>query len=353
MCDGVGRCRLYPRGASCGEEASCQGNYAFGQLCDGMGACTEAPATGQDCSPYVCINGVCSFPCGACTFGTQCNPDSGRCDPLFDVGDECSGDFQCKQGNCVDGYCCNSECRGSCEACNLAADPGTCSPVPEGDLPRGGRRACSSGDPADALCDGACDGMGACAYPSNSCGSVCEAGRVTASACDQGVCVAAEAVTCGNYSCDVAAETCRTDCETEAECAAGFHCKEAECVPKPSGECLSDSLLHVTVDDRDIQCIAYKCRVDRCLEACTGPDDCQAGFACDKDGHCVLTEAALAAATSKADDGGCGCRMPGPRGSNRAGGALLALALGVLVRRRSRYGCRSAMTMSRSSELTF
>jgi hypothetical protein len=44
-------------------------------------------------------------------------------------GVACTSNNQCLSTFCVDGVCCNDDCTGQCEACNLAGKAGTCLPV--------------------------------------------------------------------------------------------------------------------------------------------------------------------------------------------------------------------------------
>ncbi|MFI5297907.1 MAG: hypothetical protein ACHREM_07380, partial [Polyangiales bacterium] len=69
------------------------------------------------------------------------------------TGGDCmvTGCHECNTaGACVDGYCCNTACTGTCMACNLSGTAGTCSPVYGANFPR--------------TCPGTntCDAIGAC-----------------------------------------------------------------------------------------------------------------------------------------------------------------------------------------------
>ena len=90
-----------------------------------------------------------------------------------DNGLACSCSAQCKSKFCVEGYCCNSACQGTCQTCSQAMSLGTCTMVAAGVKPS---------DPSDChveantTCgqDGTCDGKGGCRlYPV---GTVCIAG---------------------------------------------------------------------------------------------------------------------------------------------------------------------------------
>lgn len=107
----------------------------------------------------------------------------------------CSASAPCAGGGlCVDGFCCNAACTGTCEACNVAGKEGTCSPVTG--TPRHG--ACD-GNPT-GTCAGSCDGKNGaqCTYPTTACGTPsCAGGKATLPAtCKAGKCPAQETQDC-------------------------------------------------------------------------------------------------------------------------------------------------------------
>ncbi|MGQ0505986.1 MAG: putative Ig domain-containing protein [Myxococcaceae bacterium] len=142
-------------------------------------------------------------------------------------GGACSGPGQCASGQCVDGVCCNTVCNGGCFACDLPGTVGTCTPRPNGVDPEA---VCGSG-----TCGGACNGAGACSYPTISCGvcQVCNgAGTCVAAAngascadaafcngeekCNLGACAAATPVVCADLgrepaTCDEPTDSCVPD----------------------------------------------------------------------------------------------------------------------------------------------
>ncbi len=92
---------------------------------------------------------------GGGTGGTGANGGSGgatTCTPAT-ASSVCGGQL------CVDGYCCDSACDGTCEACDISGSEGTCTFIEEGDDPDG---ECSA--QAEDTCGrtGFCDGEGAC-----------------------------------------------------------------------------------------------------------------------------------------------------------------------------------------------
>ena len=71
----------------------------------------------------------------------------------------CSSPSQCGTGFCVDDYCCNNNCTGTCMACNVSGVEGICSPIPYGLDPS---YECPNFH--DPNCYAACNGAGACTY---------------------------------------------------------------------------------------------------------------------------------------------------------------------------------------------
>jgi hypothetical protein len=133
--------------------------------CDGTGpGCPTA--TTLPCAPYVCGSTACLTSCAAdtdCEAGSFCD-SIGQCAAQGAVGDPCAAGNECLNNRCVDGFCCDADCTGQCEACNGAA-PGTCAPATGS--PVGIRPACL-GD--GSACHGFCDGIDTtiCALPGTS-----------------------------------------------------------------------------------------------------------------------------------------------------------------------------------------
>ncbi len=181
-------------GWTCSDERQCQsGNCVHNHCCDGacdgtceacdvassLGTCSPAtvgmPGT-PTCEPYTC-NGVlttCPASCTShveCAGGSYCSTDT--CTPLRSIGQTCSSDLQCQSGKCINGFCCNSDCDGACQACNLAGTEGTCTLRPAG----------ATGSPS-----------------------------------------------CSPYTCSGSAASCPTSCSVGNPCAPGFTCTGGSCV---------------------------------------------------------------------------------------------------------------------------
>lgn len=164
------------QGKTCASGGDCQSNFCVDGVCcnsacnSGCEACSAAKSTGND--------GVCSpvdagkDPDNECGGGDNCN-GNGKCscqdgmkngaETATDCGGgtcgKCSNGQPCGNGGdctsnfCVDGYCCNNGCAGTCASCSLSGKEGMCTLVPAGDE-----------DPGLNSCTGnmACDGGGSC-----------------------------------------------------------------------------------------------------------------------------------------------------------------------------------------------
>lgn len=158
-----------------------------------------------------------------------CNTQTGHCmaDPNFPDGggpQRCLQNSECSSGVCADGFCCDRDCKGTCEACDLVGKQGTCSAVPQNQDPD---KECA-GD--HELCAGSCDGNSACSFPSE--GTVCESSCEAVSSseyrvrtCDgQGTCIASPTVeSCGFNRC-IAESGCISGCVIDEDCIVGSAC---------------------------------------------------------------------------------------------------------------------------------
>ncbi|MDC0741198.1 hypothetical protein [Polyangium mundeleinium] len=164
VCNGSGAC------VECVEDNHCSGN----DVCSGN-TCVEC-ATDADCTDGVCNGGTCV----ACVadndcMGTNptCLPDNTciSCSDGVKNGDEtgidcggakcakcdaaaCAANAECESNFCVDGVCCATACTGTCQACNVMGNVGTCSPVPVNQDDTNGMTPCMGNK--------ACDGAGVC-----------------------------------------------------------------------------------------------------------------------------------------------------------------------------------------------
>ncbi|MDB4971535.1 MAG: regulator of chromosome condensation [Myxococcales bacterium] len=131
------------------------------------------------------------------------------------VGDPAVPGDNCVSGHIVDGYCCDRECQGQCEACDVV--PGGCQPVLG--TPHATRPACEGTGVSPPCGPKACDGVtaGSCTWPTSACGAAtCSNGMASsAGTCSNGTCQTPVLRTCPGGICGA------TDCATVTQVAAG------------------------------------------------------------------------------------------------------------------------------------
>jgi MYXO-CTERM domain-containing protein len=338
-CDSGNKCAFYAQGVACGA-VSCQNNAVTGKICTGTGSCTNS-ASGVDCGAFKCAGEGCKNPCSAdtdCTMGNYCAPN-GECVTLKPIAAACDNANECAQNYCVDGFCCDSDCKGQCQACDNPSSHGVCSPTKG--TPHTGRPACDGDDGSD--CAGSCNGKNAaaCTYPgaTTSCGVSCTGAQQTDSVCaGDGSCKAKAPVDCdGNFTCDETAGICKTACATDADCVQPYVCDEQGMCSPPatSGPVCDGDHTVKTPGKPNTDCSPYLCAGSTCKSTCTSVDDCVSPAICDESHQCVAPDVATAADSSKSDSG-CGCRAAGGGTPSPTGGlAGLVLAFAA-VRRRAR-----------------
>ena len=254
-CDGAGKCQYGAKGTKCG--STCTGATVTPKTCDGAGNCNAGTPT--SCGLYVCAS-----------TGDVCGGTKG-------IGSACGGASECDSGFCADGRCCNRACTGSCEACDVAASPGTCTTLAANASPRASRTACQG---STAPCAGKCNGAsGACFYASSStpCGSAscngnnyqavggCNSGGTCTmpdvQACPLG-CVAASGCTgtchAGDVQCSSGGvpQLCSSagSWQNQTACTSAQYCASGGCTPKigngnpcqSSGQCTSGNCSNTT-----------------------------------------------------------------------------------------------------------
>jgi alpha-tubulin suppressor-like RCC1 family protein len=267
---------------TCGEIAigTDPANECAGGTCSGTIGCSMAGngavcTSGNQCASGHCADGICcdsacSGTCDACTAAKKGSGLDGACGPIANGSDPdnecvngacdgastcrldnaqiCSGDPQCLSGFCVDGYCCNNSCNGTCVACSKAkkgtGQNGTCGNIVKGTDP-------------DAECGGlTCSGVGDClslngetCSTSAECASnYCRDGVCCNTACN-GTCLACSAAKkgqgidgtcepiasgidpdneCPNSTCDGSGICTPTPCMANNECPSGI-CSNGFC----------------------------------------------------------------------------------------------------------------------------
>jgi hypothetical protein len=176
------------------------------------------------------------------------------------VGYPCAAASDCANGQCIDGYCCETLCdpfdpANKCMACNVPGAEGHCVAALDGTDPRG---LCDQMPQSSCAQDGACDGSGACRKwgRGTPCGPTsCAGGVLTGpNTCDGlGACVpSTTSSNCDPYTCAAGGLACNTSCTgtgMSPNCAAGA------------------------------TCMGGLCNGQRGLgQSCTAPAQCQSGF---------------------------------------------------------------------------
>jgi hypothetical protein len=259
-----------------------------------------------------CQSGYCDAAkhCSVCTQDSQCNSglfcNGGVCVPKLANGMLCTGATQCSSNNCVDGYCCNSPCSGTCQACSVAGNLGSCTPVPNGMVDPGtcagtstcnGSGVCLSGNGAactsgatcsstncvdgfccNLACTGACVSCAAALKTTGASDGVC--GPTRAGGPPKGTgCPGSAQSTCGNDGfcdgnglCELWSSS--TQC-VAASCAGFVHTSSANC--NGSGTCGTTT---------SQTCAPYTCQPAGCLTTCSADTDCTAGNYCSTTSTC-------------------------------------------------------------------
>ena len=178
---GAGNC--IPMGACCAD-SDCPGTC---KACSGGSCATVTNADDSDSCPGTCDGtGACKAKQGqtcqtgsGCVAGTTCAPD---------------------------GYCCNSPCTSSCQACDIPGFLGVCTSVASGP-PHGNRVLCTG---VGTACGGVCANKpdGTCSYPSSAtaCGG--------AKACTSGTTAGGGACNGGGQCASPATMSCPNGCNT-------------------------------------------------------------------------------------------------------------------------------------------
>ena len=219
--------------------------------CDGAGACPSLQV--QDCGRFVCgataCAGDCAPPNGVCSAGNYCS--GGVCVPKVQNGKACGSGLQCQSTYCVDAVCCDQDCKGQCQACDVSGSTGTCSTVTDSGPPHGGRFRCDGSGPCKGVCNGSkpdgCtlpDSSVLCAPP--SCTSEV---ATSAAACNgSGACSMPETKSrCSPFVCGVT--SCRTLCAAPTDCVRGYDCIAQHCVPLGQTMADVDAALEVSTED--------------------------------------------------------------------------------------------------------
>ena len=304
-CDGASACRLWIPDSICLPQYCENGVEHSNDLCDGIGECIDQG--NGTCTPYVCDDAAVDC-LEMCTETDDCVGthwcDAPNCVLKKVIGSPCNADVECASDYCVDGVCCNNQCDGDCENCNIEGQGGICSfhgnmTDPEDDCGTcklcNGAGSCNptlsgfdSKDDcqyfASATCqlNGYCDGLGDCAFWDET--TICEIQACTGSTltntdyCDgDGVCLETGSESCCPYTCGNGTDACRNSCSTDDHCCVGNYCHGASCIAKKvdGGPCANGN-----------ECSSGFC-VDGfcCNEACDG--DCRSCSTAGSEGTCT------------------------------------------------------------------
>jgi hypothetical protein len=152
-----------------------------------------------------------------------------------------------------------------------------------------GTRTCA-GDGTE--CGGACAGQvgDSCSFAGadTGCGTSCADSERTARTCNgKGACEAQAPRACqGNFAC-ADDKSCRTSCATNADCAIGYACAEAKCVP--TAYCDGDHTIIAADGKSKTECAPFRCDVatSKCRTSCDDVEGCAEPFFCDPSGQCI------------------------------------------------------------------
>lgn len=325
-CDGSGSCRQWESNTACSIESCTGTTHTLGDTCDGTGTCVDGGT--ESCCPYRCGGQGCLEGCATadqCCSGNYC--EGSECVTLKTDGAYCSAGNECVSGHCVDGVCCNSDCTGTCQACNLAGTPGTCSYVaanldpgddcglcqacdgggactlvPAGDDPL---NECPEAPQSTCGTDGLCDGEGGCRLWGDS--ATCQESSCTGSTlqpagtCDSlGNCSSPSTSSCCPYLCS--GKDCATTCTKDSECCAGNFCQAGVCVTllgtgadcEASSQCQSQFCVDGVCCTSGCLADCMSCNLPGTVGTCS-PDplesdpqgDCGTCRMCDGTGNCM------------------------------------------------------------------
>jgi len=271
-CSLTGAC-LKQNGEVCSAASQCASNSCVdGYCCNSAcsGGCDECASTPGKCSivaqgnpgaspscvGYVCNGSLATCPtvCGNdadCAPSFYCAADA-TCQPRKSAGATCniasggdcrsSGCRVCTSNSCVDGYCCDSPCGGSCNACNGAA----------------------------LGWSGATNGFCATAplsYPGNP--------------------------ACTSYACDGASSVCATSCTSDAQCGSGYYCNAAgACVGQKTQGAACNLASDCKVSGTCRACATGNCVDGYCCNTACGAQ-CQACDVGGALGSCVTVTGAV------------------------------------------------------------
>jgi hypothetical protein len=249
-------------------DSSCEGACNRCNLPSSPGHCTvtdAASAGAPPCAPYACngTSAACPANCMSdwgCTGGFYCQLSTQVCAQKKTNGQVCDGSNECLSDQCIDGFCCNNNCPGACDACNTSGSEGTCTVQPSSAagaptcspyLCSGASPSCATSCSADAWCSGSTYCVAPACEPLKANGSLCGDARECSShscvdgyccnsactgPCDQcdragllGVCSFSSGTdvgspSCAPYNCAGSSAACAANCTADGGCAPRVLC---------------------------------------------------------------------------------------------------------------------------------
>lgn len=236
-------------------------------------------------------------------------------------GGACTTAAECHSGYCVDGVCCETNCAGTCEACDREPTPGVCTAVVDdwdADTCAGPRhcadrgrceesRADGLGCRVDAECRSGFCADGVCC--DRACGSGCEACVEASTGVTTGTCAPVRAGQDPRGACAAEpAASCGLDgaCDGEGACrrhVQGTECAAASCsgfAARPAARCDGGGRC---VAAEELACPGgFACSGARCATTCSSDEHCatthycagrscerkrERGRSCERDGECA------------------------------------------------------------------
>jgi hypothetical protein len=283
---------------------ACETTSGLCVACTADKYCTSAAAkcntTTNQCTGCL-TRSDCSGTCRACTSGVctlvKNQDDPGVCAGTCDAsgackakqGQACSTSTDCVGGICADGYCCNSLCNNSCEACNITQALGTCTALSAGATPRSGHPPCTS---SDSRCPSSCQGSSTCTPSTSTCGQTsCSSDHLSyqvTGTCSNGTCNTPPLAACapGKY-CPGSAGTCAL--QTDGSCQNNYECRSNNCTGgiccSPGWTGCSGTCADVSIDPAHCGGCGFAC--DSTTQACNNGSCKLLDYqACTNDSQC-------------------------------------------------------------------
>jgi hypothetical protein len=269
-----------------------------------------------------------------------------HCEKRRDDSQACTFTDQCLMKHfCVDGVCCNAECKGRCQACDVKNKLGVCTNVgidaPEAPHPNDSSSSSSKRDACAGTgtnCSGFCDGKSAsaCSYPGSekqlkdpSCAAAGDGYATTKYLCDGKGSKTESTASCEGFLCD-GATACKAICASDGDCIADWVCNDQKICEKLTGPRCDGQHTIKAPGQMITECPLYNCdrTTNACKTSCASIDDCVAPNVCSS-GKC-------GPAPTAPELSSCSASPARPAGSGGAAWAGVALAIALALRSKRR-----------------